>query len=150
MAIDYKLWEVVIRGFRGIDNLELELVDSVPSIIIGANNSGKSTVLNAIALALNGGGYHQWSPSETDFYCNKDGKRTSEFIVQVQFRSENAFGYPAVKGVGPPSLIYGVQVKGSTTKEQNESNRRTLLDQRGDPVTFAPRTALKAEEREFR
>ena len=58
MAIDYRLWKVVIHCFRGIQHLELELIDNVPCVLIGANNAGKSTILNAVALALGGG----WVP----------------------------------------------------------------------------------------
>lgn len=148
MNIDYRLWKVVIQRFRGIEHLELEFLDGVPSVIIGANNAGKSTILNAIALALNGGGYHQWAPSETDFYSSGKGNRASEFVVQVHFRSDDAMGYPAVKGVSQPTLIHGVQVKGRITKDGKMTHSRTLLDEGGSSVTIAPRTALKAGEKE--
>ena len=67
MPIDYSLSKVVIKGFRGIAELTLDLRDGYPSVLIGANNAGKSTILNAIALALNGGGYHQWTPAKPTF-----------------------------------------------------------------------------------
>jgi predicted ATP-dependent endonuclease of OLD family len=59
MPINYKLSKVMVDCFRGIDHFELELRDGFPSVLIGSNNAGKSTVLNAIALALNGGSYSQ-------------------------------------------------------------------------------------------
>jgi len=143
MAINYKLWKVTIHGFRGIDHLELEFGDGVPNTIIGANNAGKSTILNAIALALNGGGFHQWSPSETDFYCDEAGNRAPEFTVQVLFHSSDALGYPAVKGVGQASLIHGVQVKGKINKDGRTKHSRTLLDKLGRSVTLSTRTSMK-------
>ena len=102
MPIDYKLSKVIIHYFRGIDKLELAFRDSFPSVLIGSNNAGKSTVLSAIALALNGGGSHQWTFSEADFFCDDKGKRSNDFLIQVHFRSDHESGYPAVRGVGKP------------------------------------------------
>jgi energy-coupling factor transporter ATP-binding protein EcfA2 len=147
MAIDYKLSKLIIRGFRGIDELELEFHDGYPSVLIGTNNAGKSTILNAIALALNGGGYHQWSPSETDFHSTVDGTRAVEFLVQIHFSSENEYGYPAVKGVAKPSLIHGIQVKGKMSKDGRASHSRTLFDAGGKTVTIEPRTSLSAQDK---
>jgi predicted ATP-dependent endonuclease of OLD family len=147
MAIDFKLNKVVIRCFRGIKHLELEFVDNVPTVLIGANNAGKSTILNAIALALGGGGFHQWAPSEEDFYCDEKGKRSLEFVVQVHFRSQNATGYPAVRGVGQAKLIHGVQVKGRTTKDGKMSHSRTLIDDQGSTVTIPTRTPMNEADK---
>ncbi|UVK36836.1 AAA family ATPase [Mesorhizobium sp. AR10] len=147
MPIDFKLSKVVIDCFRGIEHLELDLRDGFPSVLIGSNNAGKSTVLNAIALALNGGGYHQWSPEPTDFFCDASGKPSNEFTVQVHFHSDNELGYPAVKGVAKPSMIHGVQVKGRTAKGGKLSHSRTLFDGEGNSVTTAPRTSLSADDK---
>ena len=148
MAIDYKFSKLIIRGFRGIDELELEFRDGYPSVLIGTNNAGKSTILNAIALALNGGGYHQWSPSEADFHCSTDGTRVSDFLIQIHFCSDNEHGYPAVKGVAKPSLIRGIQVKGKKSKDGRLSHSRTLFDADGKTVTIEPRTSLTAQDKE--
>src|SRR5437762_4489273 len=131
MPIDYKLSKIMVHCFRGIHHLELEFIDGVSSVLIGANNAGKSTVLNAIALALGGGGFYQWTPSDEDFYCDDKGNRSSEFFVQVHFRSGSLLGYPAVRGVGQPTLIHGVQVRGRTNKDGKISHSRTLLDDQG-------------------
>jgi predicted ATP-dependent endonuclease of OLD family len=147
MAIDYKLWKVVIHCFRGIQRLELEFIANVPTVLIGANNAGKSTILNAITLALGGGGFHQWTPSEEDFYCDQKGKRSTEFTVQVHFQSESPLGYPAVRGIGQPKLIYGVQVKGRMTKDGKLSHSRTLFDDAGQAVTIPTRTVLKEADK---
>lgn len=148
MVIDYRISKVVVRTFRGIDSLDLEIMDDVPSVLIGSNNAGKSTVLHAIALALNGGGYHQWSPSEPDFFCDSTGQRANEFTVQVNFHSAQELGYPAVKGIGKPTLIHGVQVKGRRTKDGRMSHSRTLLDEAGNAVTFSTRTPLGPADKE--
>ena len=148
MPIDYKISKLIIRQFRGIDELELEIREGYPSVLIGTNNAGKSTILNSIALALNGGGYHQWSPSETDFHCSADGTRATEFLVQIHFDSENEFGYPAVKGVAKPSLIHGIQVKGKMWKDGRIVHSRTLFGADGKTVTIEPRTSLAAADKE--
>jgi hypothetical protein len=143
MSIDYKLSKLVIRRFRGIDEFDLDFVDGYPSVLIGTNNAGKSTILNAIALVLNGGSFHQWSPTETDFHCSADGVRAKDFLIQIFFSSQNEFGYPAVKGVAKPSLIHGISVKGKL-KDGRASHVRTLFDADGKTVTIEPRTSLSA------
>src|SRR3982074_1180528 len=110
MPIDYKISKVSIRCLRGIERLELDLRDGFPSVLIGSNNTGKSTVLNAIALALGSPSFYQWSPTEAHFFCDEKGNRASQFMVQVYFHSEQEAGYPAVKGIQKPTLIHGVQV----------------------------------------
>lgn len=44
--------KVIIKGFRNYKDAIIQLHDGV-NIIIGANNTGKSNLLKAIALALN-------------------------------------------------------------------------------------------------
>ena len=118
-----------------------------PSVLIGSNNAGKSTVLNAIALALNSGGSYQWAFSDADFFCDEKGTRSNEFLVQVHFHTDTENGYPAVKGVGRPTLIKGVQVKGSIRRDGRIVTSRTLLDAQGKAVTISTRTPLAEAEK---
>jgi ABC-type cobalamin transport system ATPase subunit len=138
----------MVDCFRGIDHFELELRDGFPSVLIGSNNAGKSTVLNAIALALNGGGSHQWTFSDADFFCGADGKRSNEFVIQVLFHTDTDNGYPAVKGVGKPVLIHGVQIRGNIRKDGRIVTSRTLLDAQGKAVTLSTRTPLGEAEKQ--
>jgi predicted ATPase len=147
MPIDYKISKVIIRCFRGIEKLELDLRDGFPSVLIGSNNTGKSTILSAIALALGSPSFHQWTPTEADFFCDEKGNRASQFMVQVHFHSEHQTGYPAVKGIQKPTLIHGVQVKGNL-KDRRASHTRTLLDQEGKTALIAPRTPLAQADKE--
>jgi hypothetical protein len=62
--------------------------------------------------------------------------------------SDAANGYPAVKGVGKPVLIHGVQVKGNIRKDGRIATSRTLLDAQGKAVTISTRTPLAEAEKE--
>ena len=69
-----------ISGFRGIQNMEITL--SRVTILTGPNNSGKTSVLKALQLAL--GNYAQYL-SEEDFFIDQDDNRTKEIIIDVKF-----------------------------------------------------------------
>jgi len=71
-----------IAGFRGIKNLEMSLPRV--TVLIGTNNSGKTSLLKAMQLAL--GDYSRYL-SEEDFYISADDKRVSEIIVDVRIIS---------------------------------------------------------------
>ena len=52
-----KVTSALIENFRHIERLELDFTDSVGrvrdvSVIVGPNTSGKTTVLDALAIAL--------------------------------------------------------------------------------------------------
>ncbi|MCA6610565.1 MAG: AAA family ATPase [Pseudanabaena sp. M158S2SP1A06QC] len=68
-----------IAGFRGIKNLEMSLPRV--TLLIGMNNSGKTSVLKALQLAL--GDYSRYL-SEEDFYIGNDDKRADEIVVDVR------------------------------------------------------------------
>lgn len=148
MPIDYKLSKVIIKKFRGIESLELELRQGFPTVLIGANNAGKSTVLAAIALVLNNASFYQWSPEETDFYSDPKGNRATEFVVQVLFDADREEGYPAVHGIGDVQVVHGVQVKGKITKAGRISHSRTLLDREMKSITMSHRSPLKGDDKQ--
>ena len=68
-----------IAGFRGIKNLEVSLPRV--TVLIGTNNSGKTSLLKALKLAL--GDYSRYL-SEEDFHIGADDKRVSEILVDVR------------------------------------------------------------------
>lgn len=68
-----------IYGFRGIKNIEISLQKI--TVLIGTNNSGKTSVIKAMHLAL--GDYSRYL-SEEDFYIDSDEKRTEEIIIDVK------------------------------------------------------------------
>lgn len=82
-ALNILLDTIRISGFRGIDNLEISF-DQI-SVLFGPNNSGKTTVIKALGLAL--GDYGRYV-TEEDFHItiNEDGteKRKEEIIVDIR------------------------------------------------------------------
>lgn len=68
-----------ISGFRGIKNFEMSL--SRVTVLIGTNNSGKTSVLKALQLAL--GDYSRYL-SEEDFYIGADEQRVQEILIDVR------------------------------------------------------------------
>jgi putative ATP-dependent endonuclease of OLD family len=72
-----------ISGFRGIQNLEITFCPM--TILIGPNNSGKTTVLKALGLAL--GDYGRYV-TEEDFYIGVDNagveSKADEIVVDVR------------------------------------------------------------------
>ena len=69
-----------IAGFRGIQNMETAL--SRITVLIGPNNSGKTSVLKALHLAL--GNYSQYI-SEEDFFIGSGDNQTREIIIDIRF-----------------------------------------------------------------
>jgi len=70
---------VRIAGFRGIKSLEISL--SRVTVLIGTNNSGKTSLLKALHLAL---GDYSRQLSEEDFYIDTDDKRVEEILIDVR------------------------------------------------------------------
>lgn len=76
-----------IAGFRGIKNLEMSL--SRVTVLIGINNSGKTSVLKALQLAL--GDYARYL-SDEDFNIGNDEKRVPEILIDVRIVPADAVG----------------------------------------------------------
>jgi putative ATP-dependent endonuclease of OLD family len=70
---------VRVAGFRGLNNIEISLPRV--AILIGANNSGKTSLLKAIALVL--GDYSRFV-SEEDFHIGSDEKKAEQILVDVR------------------------------------------------------------------
>ena len=71
---------VRINGFRGISNLELSLPRV--TVLIGQNNSGKTSVIKALQLAL--GDYSRFL-SDEDFHIDEHEKRSEVINVDIRF-----------------------------------------------------------------
>jgi putative ATP-dependent endonuclease of OLD family len=68
-----------ISGFRGIENLELFLPRV--TVLLGQNNSGKTSVIKAMQLAL--GDYSRYL-SDEDFYISNDEIRKENITVDLR------------------------------------------------------------------
>jgi putative ATP-dependent endonuclease of OLD family len=70
---------VRISGFRGLSNLEVTLPRV--TVLIGANNSGKTSVIKALQLAL--GDYSRYL-SEEDFHIDGEDSSASQILIDVR------------------------------------------------------------------
>jgi putative ATP-dependent endonuclease of the OLD family len=68
-----------IAGFRGIKEIEVSLPRI--TLLIGINNSGKTSLLKALHLAL--GDYRRYL-SEEDFHINSDQTPASEILIDIK------------------------------------------------------------------
>lgn len=70
---------VRICGFRGISNIEIALPRV--TVLLGQNNSGKTSVIKALQLAI--GDYSRYL-SDEDFHISEDGKRQEAITVDIR------------------------------------------------------------------
>ena len=70
---------VRIQGFRGIERLQMSL--SRTSVLIGPNNSGKSSVLKALELALS----DEISVNASDFHEPVKGRPGNRIVIDIRF-----------------------------------------------------------------
>ncbi|MDQ3913806.1 MAG: AAA family ATPase [Actinomycetota bacterium] len=94
---------VVIRGYRRFGDLDVEPTAGM-NIIVGDNESGKSTLLEAIALALTGKLNGRWAIEElnpfwfnrklvSDFFDanhKKEPRRLPEIVIELYLRNDDA------------------------------------------------------------
>lgn len=74
-----------ISGFRGINDLELSLNQT--TVLTGINNTGKTSILKALQLAIGNRAFL----SLDDFYINGN-KRTEKIIIDIRFVQLNEEG----------------------------------------------------------
>src|SRR5690606_20582390 len=117
MAIDFRFSRIEIENFRGLKHLSLELPNKGPLAIVGANNAGKSTILDAIAMVMEGPSAHNFTPDKHDYYCKRDEEREKTFTIRLRFVAPNDQALPAVRGaVGSPEPVRGAIVVGKTDR----------------------------------
>lgn len=79
--------KVRIAGFRGIAELEISLPRV--TVLIGTNNSGKTSVIKALQLAL--GDYSRYL-AEEDFYIDAEENKAESILVDVRVVAIDAEG----------------------------------------------------------
>jgi len=140
MAVLARPSSIRILNFRGIPALDLELAQNMTTYLIGPNNAGKSTVLNAVALAFKDANFHTYTPGPYDYFRDSDGAHSETFSVAVRFSSDQG-SLPAVQGVGSPEDVHGIQVRGTTDRRGRLMHRQMLLGQDGNPIVGDGRVA---------
>lgn len=60
------LKNIRVHGFRGLENIEIDFEPT--TVIVGANNAGKTTLLKAMQLALS----NSFSVTDDDFFFSDD------------------------------------------------------------------------------
>ncbi|SDF93495.1 putative ATP-dependent endonuclease of the OLD family [Methanolobus vulcani] len=78
---------VRISGFRGLSNVEISLPKF--TLLIGANNSGKTSVIKALQLAL--GDYLRFL-TDDDFHIEENGEQWDEIIVDLRIIAADSLG----------------------------------------------------------
>jgi len=127
--------------------MSLALPMKAPVYLIGANNSGKSTVLNAVALVLRGGGFHTFTPEPFDFFHAPDGTPSEKFSIDLILEATDG-ALPAVQGAGSPVDVHRIRVTGSTEKGGRLTHRHVLTSKDAKPIMLSPRTPLKGDLKE--
>ncbi len=143
MPINYRLDRLEVRNFRGLPTLDLILPEGIPTYLIGANNSGKSTVLNAIALAFRQAGFINPELAPFDFFHPQQGDPATEFTATVFFAADDVTLLPAVQGVGDPVPAHGTQSRGRINASGRPELKTFLVDAAGKSIALSPRTPLK-------
>lgn len=83
------LKELIIKNFRGIENLELEFQKGL-NVIIGENNTGKTALIDALRLVFSiGTPRREIYVNEEDFYVNKYGEINSPIGFDLFFSDLN-------------------------------------------------------------
>jgi hypothetical protein len=148
MSLPFWFSRLCIRNFRGIEELDVDLPAKIPIHLIGGNNSCKSTVLYSFALALGGGGTHNFLPRKYDFFHNYTGRVANEFTVTLNLGAHQLTDLPAVQGLGNPVPVHGIRVIGSRDRQGRFRHQRVLIGADGKTITFSQRSPLKGQTKE--
>lgn len=149
MPIDFQLNRLEIRNFRGLQSIDVDLPLGRLKVLTGANNSGKSTILDAIALVLEGPSSFNYTPDEYDYHHAANGVCAEEFDIRVLFGASAETNFPAVRGgYGDPIPVHGVCVTGAIEKNDRYSHRVRLIDSKGQPLLISASVPLKGKAKD--
>lgn len=114
-------------------------------ILVGPNNAGKSTVLDAIGLGLGSAKFSKYVPSDEDFWRAADGTTADEFSINLTLTATGGGTLPAVKGgVGDPIDVHGIR----STAARDDSLQRRLVDEKGNVIMLTASTPVSKDKKE--
>lgn len=147
--ISFYFSQLKVSRFRGIKDLMLDLSDDAPTILIGPNNAGKSTVLDAMGLCLGSPKFSKYVIDDGDFWTAADSTVSDDFEIIIGFTPRSGGSLPAVKGgIGDPTYVHGIRVVGN---REEPSTTRYLLDENGDNILLTISVPIsKAKKGEFK
>jgi len=149
MPIEFEFKRLEIRNFRGLQSVDLELPSKCLNVLIGANNSGKSTILDAIALVLEGPSSYNYNPEKYDFHHSSSDSCSDEFEIKMAFSAATEKALPAVRGgYGDPTLVYGACLTGHIEKNDRYSHQTRLIDKDGRPITIPVSVPLQGKAKD--
>lgn len=138
--------KVIISNFRGIKSLTLDLHQDRPVLLIGPNNSGKSTVLDAVGICLRSAKASKFVPSDGDYWRPGSSASAEAFAIEVHFCAAAGGALPAVKGgVGDPIDVHAVK---AVATRDNEAVTRRLLDAKGEVILLLKSTPVSKGKQE--
>lgn len=79
--------KLVIKNFRSIDTTGIEILFSADRnlcALVGANSSGKSNVVEALAIVLGVYPFGRYEPVDEDFHCKADD---DEILIELHFET---------------------------------------------------------------
>ncbi len=128
-----EVWIENFRQFGSVANGKDLTVALSPglNVLVGENDSGKSTVVEAICHCLWTRSAERWRLSEDDFHVNDDGERALELIVQATFRglslAEQArfVEWLTIDDAGTLTLVVHMTARRSTSSDRISWTTRT-------------------------
>lgn len=149
MDVNFSFSRIEIENFRGLKVLALDFPDKGPLAIVGPNNAGKSTILDAIAIAMEGPSAYNFAPDEYDYYCNRDGEREKTFTIRLRFAVVHDQALPAVRGaVGSPQPVRGAIIIGKTDKNGNRAHTSALMGDDDKPLSLLTSLSMSKADKQ--
>src|ERR1700726_1785105 len=96
--VSFYFSQLKVSRFRGIKDLTLDLSADAPTILIGPNNAGKSSVLDAMGLCLGSPKFSKYVIDDGDLWTDGAGEVSEEFEINIRFTARPGGSLPAVKG----------------------------------------------------
>jgi len=131
-----QLKEIYLKNFRGIKNLHLKL-ERPTTILIGENNTGKTTILEAVKIVLNRARITKNNLfSEFDFYSeDQEGGLDNEILIELWFKEDTENEWDAeivveLDGIVQPDILrnnlnaLGIRLRGIYNQEEKTSNAK--------------------------